>query len=201
LLLSCGKLQGGEPTEKTENLRQVAGNPNNCITFVSLSDKFRFRLGVYHHNQPIKADNMPHCRLSSFLTVHNPCHWLIVEILTFFILWLSDLTANLTHTIKPILTFILLLIIVCCAHSHIAVILHTKIFHTMSGKNILEVFGGNVQKYRKAKQISQEKLAEIAGVHRTYVGMIERAEKNITLRNMEKIANALEVEIRDLLEQ
>jgi len=71
----------------------------------------------------------------------------------------------------------------------------------MGSKNILEIFGGNVQKYRKEKQISQEKLAEIAGVHRTYVGMIERAEKNITLRNMEKIAKALNVEIKDLLEK
>jgi len=70
----------------------------------------------------------------------------------------------------------------------------------MSSKNILEIFGRNVQKYRKEKEISQEKLAEIAGVHRTYVGMIERAEKNITLRNMEKIANALNVKIKDLLE-
>jgi transcriptional regulator with XRE-family HTH domain len=71
----------------------------------------------------------------------------------------------------------------------------------MSSKNILEIFGQNVQKYRKEKQISQEKLAEIAGVHRTYVGMIERAEKNITLRNMEKIAKALGVEIADLLQK
>jgi transcriptional regulator with XRE-family HTH domain len=71
----------------------------------------------------------------------------------------------------------------------------------MGSKNILEIFGGNVQKYRKEKQISQEKLAEIAGIHRTYVGMIERAEKNITLRNMEKLAKALEVEIKDLLEK
>ena len=71
----------------------------------------------------------------------------------------------------------------------------------MSSKNILEIFGGNVQKYRKKKQVSQEKLAELADVHRTYVGMIERAEKNITLRNMEKIANALGVGIKDLLEQ
>ncbi|MDR2651816.1 MAG: helix-turn-helix transcriptional regulator [Prevotellaceae bacterium] len=71
----------------------------------------------------------------------------------------------------------------------------------MSSKNILEIFGGNVQKYRKEKQVSQEKLAELASVHRTYVGMIERAEKNITLRNMEKIAKALGVEIKDLLEQ
>jgi transcriptional regulator with XRE-family HTH domain len=67
--------------------------------------------------------------------------------------------------------------------------------------NILEVFGINVQKYRKNRRISQEKLAEIAGVHRTYIGMIERAEKNITLRNMEKIAKALDVEIKDLLEK
>jgi transcriptional regulator with XRE-family HTH domain len=71
----------------------------------------------------------------------------------------------------------------------------------MSSENILEIFGRNVQKYRKEKQISQEKLAEISGVHRTYVGMIERAEKNITLRNMEKIAKALEVEIKVLLEK
>jgi len=71
----------------------------------------------------------------------------------------------------------------------------------MSSENILEIFGGNVQKYRKEKQISQEKLAELADVHRTYVGMIERAEKNITLRNMEKIAKALGVEIKDLLEK
>jgi transcriptional regulator with XRE-family HTH domain len=71
----------------------------------------------------------------------------------------------------------------------------------MSSKNILEIFGDNVQKYRKEKQISQEKLAELAGVHRTYVGMIERAEKNITLRNMEKIAKALNLEIKDLLEK
>jgi transcriptional regulator with XRE-family HTH domain len=71
----------------------------------------------------------------------------------------------------------------------------------MSSKNILEIFGNNVQKYRKEKQISQEKLAEIAGVHRTYMGMIERSEKNITLRNMDKIAQALGVEIKDLLEK
>jgi Predicted transcriptional regulator with C-terminal CBS domains len=71
----------------------------------------------------------------------------------------------------------------------------------MNSKNILEIFGENVQKHRKEKQISQEKLAEMAGVHRTYVGMIERAEKNITLRNMEKIAKALDVEIKDLLEK
>jgi transcriptional regulator with XRE-family HTH domain len=69
----------------------------------------------------------------------------------------------------------------------------------MSSETILEVFGRNVQRHRKGKLISQEKLAELVGVHRTYIGMIERAEKNITLRNMEKIAKALGVEIKDLL--
>jgi len=58
-----------------------------------------------------------------------------------------------------------------------------------------------MSKNTEKEKIFQEKLAEIAGVHRTYVGMIERAEKNITLRNMEKIANALNVKIKDLLEK
>ena len=61
-------------------------------------------------------------------------------------------------------------------------------------------FGKNVQEYRKAQMLSQEQLAELAGVHRTYIGMIERAEKNITLCNIEKIANALNISISKLLE-
>ena len=60
---------------------------------------------------------------------------------------------------------------------------------------ILVRFGKNVQKYRKQNNLSQEKLAECAGLHRTYIGMIERAEKNITLTNIDKIARALNVEI------
>ena len=62
-------------------------------------------------------------------------------------------------------------------------------------------FGKNVQEYRKAQQLSQEQLAELAGVHRTYIGMIERAEKNITLCNIEKIAKALNISISKLLEE
>lgn len=69
----------------------------------------------------------------------------------------------------------------------------------MSKEPILLLFGHNVQKYRKERELSQEKLAELAGVHRTYIGMIERAEKNITLCNMEKIAIALKVQIHELL--
>ena len=68
----------------------------------------------------------------------------------------------------------------------------------MNQEPILLLFGHNVQKYRKELGLSQERLAELAGVHRTYIGMVERAEKNITLCNIEKIAKALNVEIKDL---
>jgi len=71
----------------------------------------------------------------------------------------------------------------------------------MKKEPILLRFGKNVQELRKAQQLSQEQLAEIAGVHRTYIGMIERAEKNITLCNIEKIAKALNVSISKLLEE
>lgn len=66
-------------------------------------------------------------------------------------------------------------------------------------KDILQIFGNNVRRYRKEKGLSQEDLAFQAGVHRTYIGMIERAEKNITLINIEKIANALGISIDKLL--
>jgi len=65
--------------------------------------------------------------------------------------------------------------------------------------DILKIFGENVRKTRKGKGLSQEELAFKANLHRTYIGMIERAEKNITLINIEKIANALEVNIKELI--
>ncbi len=69
----------------------------------------------------------------------------------------------------------------------------------ISKHDILNLFGENVRKYRRLLDISQEELAHRADLHRTYIGMIERAEKNITLLNMEKIASALQVNIEDLL--
>lgn len=69
----------------------------------------------------------------------------------------------------------------------------------ISKYDILNIFGENVRKYRRLLNISQEELADRADLHRTYIGMIERAEKNITLVNIEKIATALEVKIGDLL--
>ncbi|MBI4282817.1 MAG: helix-turn-helix transcriptional regulator [Chloroflexi bacterium] len=58
-------------------------------------------------------------------------------------------------------------------------------------------FGNKVRAERRKLGMSQEGLAARAGVHRTYIGMIERAEKNITLENIEKICKALELSIGD----
>lgn len=69
----------------------------------------------------------------------------------------------------------------------------------ISKHRILNIFGDNVRKYRKQLGVSQEGLADKAGLHRTYIGMIERAEKNITLVNMERIANALNVNLENLI--
>lgn len=69
----------------------------------------------------------------------------------------------------------------------------------ISEHNILNVFGRNVRKYRQILKISQEELAHRANLHRTYIGMIERSEKNITLFNIEKIAKALDVKIENLI--
>ena len=66
-------------------------------------------------------------------------------------------------------------------------------------KNILIKFGDRVKEERLKRGLSQEDLAVKASVHRTYIGMIERAEKNITLLNIAKIANALELGINELL--
>lgn len=66
-------------------------------------------------------------------------------------------------------------------------------------KPLLIKFGKRVREERIKRDLSQEKLAERAKVHRTYVGMIERGEKNITLTNIEKIAKALGMRAGDLL--
>ncbi len=69
----------------------------------------------------------------------------------------------------------------------------------MDNIDILAQFGQRVKLVRHQRGLSQEKLAELSGLHRTYIGMIERAEKNITLLSIQKIANALNVELKELL--
>jgi len=59
--------------------------------------------------------------------------------------------------------------------------------------------GFNIRRIREERGLSQEKLAALADLHRAYVGQIERGEKNIGLKNLEKIAKALNVKIKDLL--
>lgn len=57
----------------------------------------------------------------------------------------------------------------------------------------------NIRKLRAKRKVSQEELADICGIHRTYIGGIERGERNITLRTLEKIAQALGANPLELL--
>ncbi len=58
-----------------------------------------------------------------------------------------------------------------------------------------------MRKFRVAAGISQEKLAELAGIHRTYVGDVERGERNISVVNMVKVANALGRQLNDMVRE
>lgn len=60
-------------------------------------------------------------------------------------------------------------------------------------------FGGKLREVRQRKKVSQEKLAELAGLHRTYVSSVERGERNISLLNIEKLAAALGVSMAALM--
>lgn len=64
--------------------------------------------------------------------------------------------------------------------------------------DINKQFGQTIKVLRESKGYSQEKLAELCEFHRTYIGMIERAERNITLKNIEKIALGLDTSILEL---
>ena len=66
--------------------------------------------------------------------------------------------------------------------------------------NINEEVGFNIRRIREERNLSQEELADLAGLHRAYIGQIERGEKNIGLKNLEKIAKALNVSMKVLLD-
>ena len=59
---------------------------------------------------------------------------------------------------------------------------------------LLHIFATNVKRYRLERNLSQEKLAEVSGLHRTYISSIERELRNISIDNVENIASALDVE-------
>ena len=60
--------------------------------------------------------------------------------------------------------------------------------------SILNIIGSNIKRYRTARGFSQEKLAEFAGLHRTYIGAVERGERNISAKNIAKITEVLGIE-------
>jgi transcriptional regulator with XRE-family HTH domain len=60
-------------------------------------------------------------------------------------------------------------------------------------------FGDAVRRYRIAAGLSQERLAQLAGIHRNYAGAVERGERNIAILNMARIAAALGIKLRDLV--
>ena len=64
-----------------------------------------------------------------------------------------------------------------------------------------QILGRNLRAYRKAHNLSQEGFAEIMGVHRTYMGGLERGERNLTLRSLERIAMRISIDPVQLLER
>lgn len=67
--------------------------------------------------------------------------------------------------------------------------------------HLRDVLAKNVRRLRHCLEISQETLADKAGLHRTYIGSIERSERNVSIDSLDKIAKALEVEVYILLRE
>jgi transcriptional regulator with XRE-family HTH domain len=66
-------------------------------------------------------------------------------------------------------------------------------------RNVRQIFGQNLRRKREILGISQEDLAEKAGLHRTYIGSVERGERNVSIDNMERLAVAVGSNIEQLL--
>ena len=65
-------------------------------------------------------------------------------------------------------------------------------------KKLLKDFGARVRELRIARELSQEQLGELTGFHRTYIGMIERGERNLSLSNIAVFAKSFHIEIAEL---
>ena len=66
--------------------------------------------------------------------------------------------------------------------------------------DIAKTVGKRLRSYRQAQSLSQERLAEMAGLHPTYIGQVERGEKNLTIESLEKITAALQVPMASVFE-
>lgn len=64
-----------------------------------------------------------------------------------------------------------------------------------------KLIGQRIRNYRTQQKLSQEKLAELSGCHPTYIGQVERGEKNATLESIEKITSALNISLSQLFEK
>lgn len=69
----------------------------------------------------------------------------------------------------------------------------------MANEQVFIRFGNTLKRVRTRRGLSQEKLAELAGLHRTYVSTVERGMRNISILNIEKLARALEVPMSKLM--
>ena len=67
--------------------------------------------------------------------------------------------------------------------------------------DIAKIIGQRIRNYRTQKGLSQEKLAELAACHPTYIGQLERGEKNATLESVEKIASAMDISLSELFDK
>ena len=67
--------------------------------------------------------------------------------------------------------------------------------------DIAKAVGQRIRNYRTKKGLSQEKLAELSGCHPTYIGQLERGEKNATLESIERITAALGITLSKLFEK
>lgn len=65
--------------------------------------------------------------------------------------------------------------------------------------DLQRIVGKNLRAYRQAKGLSQEAFAELVGMHRTYIGGVERGERNLTLATVERYAEAIGLDPLDLL--
>lgn len=97
---------------------------------------------------------------------------------------------NLTY-----LTIILFIISIYCVDCQC-----NNDYHKYMNKDTILKLGIKIRIERQKRKMSQEKLAELADVTRNYMGLIERGETNITIKNLENIANALEIPIEKLFD-
>ena len=78
--------------------------------------------------------------------------------------------------------------------------MYTRLYMANLNRQFLLFLGKRIREGREKMGVSQEKMGQLAKFHRTYIGMIERGEKNITIFNLKKIAQALHVQVRDLID-